>query len=367
MAYQLNPQVTNLRLTDMKFRPKSQSPVGLSVVLSGFLSLALSFCLILQLVIPSASAEEIKRSKLVIPAPTYDFGTVNQGAEVNHDFVIKNEGNADLVIQRVHAACGCTASAPSQNIVAAGEQAVISVKFDTAGFSGDKLKTVRVYTSDMDSPSSILTLKGTIEPDVMVEPRRVFFDNIVRGSTTIEPIEVVVRVREGSKSTITSVKAFSQYISVTELSSGPKERRLKIAVDSTAPVGELRDRIVIGITGTRQSSINIPVLAVVGGTVMVTPSVVSMGVIEGTEPLERTVKIQSRGGEAVNVTSVTSTHPAISTDLKSGVGKKAHDLTIKVDPSKVTRDLRATVVINTDSKEEPSVSLSVYGTLPPKV
>lgn len=331
-------------------------------------SLLLGFVLLSIIAWPTgAIADMPKRSKISIPEPTFDFGVVSQGTEVEHDFVVRNDGDANLVIQRVHAACGCTATAPSKNVVLPGETAKINVKFDTSGFSGEKLKTVRVYTTDMDTPSSVLTLRGTVEPDVLIEPKRVLFDDIFRGASQAAPIEVDIRVREGSKSAITSIRNFSQWVNLKEITSGTKERRVEVSIRPDAPVGELRDRIVVGITGSRQSSINIPILGVVSGAVVATPSVVSMGIIEGDAPIERAVKIENKAKKPFKVIEARSAHPAISTKVSAIGDGSIQVVTIIVDPKKITGDLRSSVRISTSQEDQPALTVSVYGTLPPRV
>jgi len=39
--------------------------------------------------------------KIVIPEPVYDFGLATEGQEVKHDYIVRNEGNADLIIENV--------------------------------------------------------------------------------------------------------------------------------------------------------------------------------------------------------------------------------------------------------------------------
>ena len=42
-----------------------------------------------------------KAPKILFPESTHEFETVLDGAEVTHDFVVKNEGDAPLEIQKV--------------------------------------------------------------------------------------------------------------------------------------------------------------------------------------------------------------------------------------------------------------------------
>jgi hypothetical protein len=56
----------------------------------------------------------------VVPELNYNFGTVSQGQKIEHEFVVRNDGDTDLVIQRVAPSCGCTAAAMSAAAIKPG-------------------------------------------------------------------------------------------------------------------------------------------------------------------------------------------------------------------------------------------------------
>ena len=60
-------------------------------------------------VAPAPAAEEVPKTKIGFPEVQWDFGTINQGDIVKHDFVITNEGENDLILKEVKPTCGCTA------------------------------------------------------------------------------------------------------------------------------------------------------------------------------------------------------------------------------------------------------------------
>jgi hypothetical protein len=49
--------------------------------------------------------------------------------------------------------------------------------------------------------------------------------------------------------------------------------------------------------------------------------------------------------------------------IKGGTNYVLH---VKLDPKKVSQDLRAMVTVTTDSKTEAPIALNVFGMLPPK-
>ena len=189
----------------------------------------------------------------------FDFGSVPQGQKVEHDFSFTNNGDTALTIHNIVPGCGCTASSTENSSVPPGEKGSIHVVFDTTGFSGKKLKTVRVYTNDVDSPTSILSVTGNVEMDVTIQPARVFFDSVSRGSQAVK--DVVVEVRPESDTRILEVKTYSKFLKLTFLEKSDKRQKFSVSLDPDAKVGELRSRIVVNLTGKTPRAINIPVFA----------------------------------------------------------------------------------------------------------
>src|SRR3954452_1088275 len=56
----------------------------------------------------AASLLAAGKPKATVAEPVTDVGTVPKGEKIIHDFLIKNEGDADLQITNVQPACGCT-------------------------------------------------------------------------------------------------------------------------------------------------------------------------------------------------------------------------------------------------------------------
>src|SRR5690606_20835593 len=129
---------------------------------------------------------------------------------------------------------------------------------------------------------------------------------------------------------------------------------------------ELRERLVVNLRGEREMSVNIPVVADISGPLKLTPGTLSFGIVEGTEPIERSVKFENSGPKPVSIKKLVSSEPALTADyavIKDGTNYVIH---VKLDPTKVTQDLRAVVSIETDSATEGPLALNVFGVRPPK-
>src|SRR3989338_963045 len=77
-----------------------------------------------------------KQSRIEISEPLFDFGAINYGDKVDHVFRLKNTGGAPLEIKKVATSCGCTSAAADKNILAPGEEADLTVTYDSGAMSG---------------------------------------------------------------------------------------------------------------------------------------------------------------------------------------------------------------------------------------
>src|ERR1051325_4781350 len=67
--------------------------------------------------------------------PNFDFGRVDAGAAVKHDYIFTNTGDQLLTIKDVHPSCGCTTAGNYDKEVAPGQTGKISIQFNSAGYS----------------------------------------------------------------------------------------------------------------------------------------------------------------------------------------------------------------------------------------
>ena len=95
----------------------------------------------------------------------HDFGKLIQGEQVSVIFKFENTGKLPLLISKVSASCGCTASKYPTEPIAPGEEGRLEVTFDSKGQRGMQNKTVTVLTNTQPQ-STILRLKAQVStPD----------------------------------------------------------------------------------------------------------------------------------------------------------------------------------------------------------
>lgn len=126
---------------------------------------------------------------VVVPAG-YDFGEVRQGDRLEQTFRLRNNGKVPLEILNVKTSCGCTVAKTATEKLLPGESTDLQVVFDTASFSDRTSKTVYVSTSDPVRPTTAITLKADIRPEVVLEPAIIDFGALVPGESKSSAVQL---------------------------------------------------------------------------------------------------------------------------------------------------------------------------------
>jgi hypothetical protein len=109
----------------------------------------------------NSNAEKVLTPNIEMLETSYNFGEIQQGESVTHDFILKNTGEADLIISAAKGSCGCTVPEWPKTPIAKGEEATIKVTFNSAGKSGKQNKTVTLVTNAIPN-TKVLTINGNV-------------------------------------------------------------------------------------------------------------------------------------------------------------------------------------------------------------
>jgi hypothetical protein len=104
---------------------------------------------------------EVKLPMIVFDKDVHDFGKVIQGEKVSFGFRFKNTGNANLVIAQVNTSCGCTVPKFPKTPIKPGDEAVISVMFDSQDRKGVQNKTITVVSNCQPS-NTVIRIKAMV-------------------------------------------------------------------------------------------------------------------------------------------------------------------------------------------------------------
>lgn len=126
-----------------------------------FLAIAGALLLSVLVLLPhfGAFADQTGTPNIQFDAQTFDFGTVDEGARINHTFKVMNKGNSLLKIVDAYASCGCTVPKLSKKNLEPGETADLFITVDTSMKQNAVTKTVNVSSNDPKRPIVEIALK----------------------------------------------------------------------------------------------------------------------------------------------------------------------------------------------------------------
>jgi hypothetical protein len=96
--------------------------------------------------------------RISVSEEEWDFGKVIQGEKPTHIFIVKNEGEGDLIIEGVKESCACIEASISTNRIKPGESAELKVSYDTTDYVGKDEKHIHIYSNDPQEPDKWISL-----------------------------------------------------------------------------------------------------------------------------------------------------------------------------------------------------------------
>lgn len=115
----------------------------------------------------SAPEEGESYPVIEIESSDFDFGEITYGDIFTHTFKVKNTGTADLEIKRIATSCACTSAEIEKEILSPGEEAVLSVRYESGLMTGDHAKGLQeriiyIKSNDPVNPQVEATIKGYV-------------------------------------------------------------------------------------------------------------------------------------------------------------------------------------------------------------
>ncbi len=115
--------------------------------------------------------------KVMVEQPAFDFGIITNGSFFYHDFIIRNTGDADLIVSHVKSSCTvCLQVGISQAKIRPGGQALVYSQLDLRLMSGPVARAIMVECNDPQNPILILELSGTAIPVYQLKPLQIGLD-----------------------------------------------------------------------------------------------------------------------------------------------------------------------------------------------
>lgn len=147
----------------------------------------LTFCLAALLVSlimePRSFAESSQIPKMALKERIFDFKQVYEGQTVTHNFLVSNQGDDTLKIERVKTTCSCSVVS-FDSAIPPGGQGNITVKVDTHGSDGRERWGITIFTNDPSWKEAVLDLRADVRSAIVVSGSAVQFSGKNNVSST---------------------------------------------------------------------------------------------------------------------------------------------------------------------------------------
>ncbi|MEM1248263.1 MAG: DUF1573 domain-containing protein [Acidobacteriota bacterium] len=298
----------------------------------------------------------------------HDFGLMPRGDVSAHTFILRNEGNQDLVISQVRASCACTVVDHPQ-VIAPGESGEVKVDLDTMQLLGPSTKRVSLFTNDPENPRVDMTIKVDARPYVDVLPGY-FRYIVVQGFAEEGAIEQTVWASSPKEFSIVNVESPVDFIDVEWREAEAAERRpehdgpqwiVKATLRPDAPVGPLTGFINIYTDHAKQKKASIPLSGFVRPVFAVTPSSADFGDLALEEPREAALDLRSFATEDIEIVGIENSVPGIETTWEAQTEGRRFWIRFTVPTDLPKGPFEGTVTVRTNSERVPTVEIPISG------
>lgn len=317
----------------------------------------------------SAFAQDGTKPKLNLSQKAWDFGEVWHADRPKLDLILKNEGGAELRIQKVHTSCGCTAAQPEKMVLAPGESTPVHVVFDTKGKQGPVSSKVIVFSNDPGQAQATLDIKGVVKRAVTMEPQGGLF---VRALDPNGSYSCTVRLKnfeaEPMKLAIKQNNAPGWDFQINEITPN-LEYEVVATIRGPLQAGTTKGSLLLSTGLKREPNFNIPVRVTIYGRIELVPRAF-MFLKEDADPAKRSASVEYYGtAEDFNVTDVTVSIPEVKAKIgnrrpgpKSNVGPTAKwviPVQLEVPPGKELPPENVMVQIMTNDPDYPILDVVI--------
>ncbi len=128
-------------------------------------------------------AEKGPYPKVVTTETEFDFGVLEINQEGKHEFILRNEGESDLVIKKGPTTCKCTLSEVADKPIPPGSDAKVLLTWKPAPGMDQIRQTAEIYTNDPKRPTVSLVINGKLQERLRILPTGVWpVNDIVEGT-----------------------------------------------------------------------------------------------------------------------------------------------------------------------------------------
>ncbi len=309
---------------------------------------------------------------------THHFGMAAQNVKIKKDWVIRNEGKADMVLTKGVVACICTVAEfegekESKSItLKPGQETVIHLSFDTKDNNGPYHKSAEIITNDPLSPALEFVADGTVRPSVVLyppEPTINYLDisndqDDHHGSILLySPDQPDIKITQLVSSRPGQVVVTEEPMSAEDCKAFNVEKGLRINIDVTGemPLGIFREQVVVKTDHPKQPELKLTVAGRMVGPISSQFDRMRLSPVHSSLGETKSMMLTVRGLRPTTfevVRKPDNVEVAVTSSDPSGPGGQ-YLLTVKVPPGMPPGIIEQQIVLKTDHPKASEIKIPI--------
>ncbi len=317
------------------------------------------FAVLVCLLVAESTSSAQEWANKMFNVLSHDFGTVARGAKCEFRFQIKNIYQEDAHIEGVRSSCGCMTPQITKSDLKTFETVEVVAEFNTRDFLGQKSHTLTVTFDQPFHAVVELHLTGFIRSDVVFQPGAIDLGTVDVGTEVERKLQVTYAGREDWKivDAKTADPNFEVEVSQPYRGAGKVSYELLIRLTKTAPVGYIKEQLILVTNDARARELPIEMSGRVISEITISPTSLFMGTVHPGQTV--TKKLLVRGKKPFKIIDVKC--PDKSFEIAtSKEAKSVHVIPIAFtagdDPGKVARKIS----ILTDQGDNVAQAFTAY-------
>ena len=309
----------------------------------------------------AAPAPQIKFDEMI-----HDFGRVRSGAIMKHEFTFSNHGKADLIIDNVLPACGCTTITDFTRTIPPGGKASLTLEFNSLSLQGEQIKTMLVKSNDPVQPNLVLQLKGLYWTPIEIYPLTALLflppHTDQKLATTIRVVNQMEQPLKLEPPVSNVPQLAARLIEVTP------GKEFHIVVDTVPPFPhkDIQATIKLATNSSETPSIDLNVVVIAQPEILVNPSSMFLPIELPAAPEPYTINIRNQSPHPITLKDAACNAPGAKVEIRETTPGKDFDLIVRFsqemakEPEKIFQ-----ITVNTSLASQPQITIPVQFVRPP--
>ncbi len=281
---------------------------------------------------PVSAADAPSGARVAFATPVHDFGKIQSGQVVRHDFVFTNIGTATLLVRDVRPGCGCTTAGTWDKEVEPGKTGKIPIQFNAGSFSGQVGKSITVTCNDAVNPSVMLQLKANVWTPVAVLPSSLFFALSEERSTNETKVVRIVNHLDTPLKLSEPESDNAAFQAVVSEKVPGQEYELRVTPILPLPSPHATATIVMKTANETVPAVRVQVSATMQAVVSVFPPVLTLPVAGSTPVSKPAVTLRNTGTNVMMLSDARVDVPGATVDVTELQAGRLFRLTLTLPP-----------------------------------